>query len=99
MSRMEGEFTRLRQIYGNQILLYGSDGDPDWGNRNTRFLKPLQVDEKLKMKFIISEKKENDDEEFGIIGVDYEGRNEKDELVLVSKKNLYRIKKVPPASL
>jgi len=27
LSRMEGEFTRLREIYGNSIVLYGSDGD------------------------------------------------------------------------
>ena len=27
ISRMEGEFTRLRQIYGNLIILYGIDGD------------------------------------------------------------------------
>ena len=27
ISRMEGEFTRLRQIYGNYIVLYGIDGD------------------------------------------------------------------------
>ena len=25
ISRMEGEFTRLRQIYGNYIVLYGID--------------------------------------------------------------------------
>ena len=27
ISRMEGEFTRLLQIYGNFIVLYGIDGD------------------------------------------------------------------------
>ena len=41
LSRMEGEFTRLNQIYGNQIIFSGTDGDTEWGNRNTRFLKPL----------------------------------------------------------
>ncbi|KEQ56683.1 hypothetical protein AAA799N04_00880 [Marine Group I thaumarchaeote SCGC AAA799-N04] len=39
LSRMEGEFTRLSQIYGNHIIFLGTDGDPEWKNRNTRFLK------------------------------------------------------------
>ena len=38
LSRMEGEFTRLSQIYGNHIVFLGTDGDPEWKNRNTRFL-------------------------------------------------------------
>ena len=29
LSRMEGEFTRLSQIYGNHIVFVGADGDPD----------------------------------------------------------------------
>jgi hypothetical protein len=48
VARMEGEFTRLSQIYGNMILLYGMDGDPNWENRNARFLKPLHTDEILR---------------------------------------------------
>ena len=63
LSRMEGEFTRLEQIYGNHIIFLGTDGDPEWGNRNTRFLKPHYT--------------------------------EHDELVVISKKNIYRIKKEP----
>ena len=92
---MEGEFTRLSQIYGNMILLYGMDGDPSWENRNARFLKPLHVDEILKIKYVISDKKDQDDE-FGIIAVDFEGKKENGDVVLVAKKNLYRIKKEPP---
>ena len=53
LSRMEGEFTRLNQIYGNQIIFLGTDGDSEWGNRNTRFLKPLYTDQVLKLKFTI----------------------------------------------
>jgi len=98
ISRLEGEFTRLRQIYGNYIILYGADGDTNWENRQTRFLKSLYTNQVLKIKFTISEKKELDDE-FGLIGVDFEGSTEDGELVLVSKKNLYRIKKNPPSSL
>jgi hypothetical protein len=95
IARMEGEFTRLSQIYGNMILLYGMDGDPSWENRNTRFLKPLHTDEILKIKFTISDKKELDDE-FGMIAVDFEGKKENGDLVVVAKKNLYRIKREPP---
>ena len=98
ISRMEGEFTRLRQIYGNLIILYGIDGDKEWENRQTRFLKPLYTDQVLKIKFTISEKKDVDGE-FGLIGVDFEGINEDGEVVLSCKKNLYRIKKEPPSNL
>lgn len=95
IARMEGEFTRLSQIYGNMILLYGMDGDAGWENRNTRFLKPLHVDEILKIKFTISDKKDTEDD-FGLIAIDFEGKKENGDLVVVSKKNLYRIKKEPP---
>ena len=95
LSRMEGEFTRLSQIYGNDIILIGTNGDPEWENRSTRFLKPLYTDEVLKLKFTISEK-EDIDKEYGKIFVDYEGTNQNDETVLISKKNIYRIKKEPP---
>ncbi len=95
LSRMEGEFTRLSQIYGNDIILIGTDGDSEWGNRSTRFLKPLYTDQVLKLKFIVSQK-EDVDEEYGKIFVDYEGKNQEDETILISKKNIYRIKKEPP---
>ena len=57
LSRMEGEFTRLNQIYGNDIIFIGTDGDAEWENRNTRFLKPFYTDQVLKLKFTISQKK------------------------------------------
>ena len=98
ISRMEGEFTRLRQIYGNLIILYGIDGDKEWENRQTRFLKSLYTDQILKIKFTISEKKDLD-EEFGLIGVDFEGTDMEGEIILTCKKNLYRIKKEPPSNL
>jgi len=84
ISRMEGEFTRLRQIYGNYIVLYGIDGDMEWKNRQTRFLRPVYSD------------KRDIDNEYGLISVDFEATFEDGELVLTSKKNLYRIKKEPP---
>ena len=95
LSRMEGEFTRLSQIYGNHLIFIGTDGDPEWKNRSTRFLKPLHTDEVLKIQYTISGK-EDIDEDYGKIAVDFEGTNQQGETVLVSKKNLYRIKKEPP---
>ena len=94
LSRMEGEFSRLSQIYGNDIVFLGTDGDLEWENRNTRFVRPLYTDQVLKLKFSISEIKDID-EEFGKIIVDYEGTNQKDETIVISKKNIYRIKKDP----
>ena len=95
LSKMEGEFTKLEEMYGNLLIFYGMDGDSSWNNRQTRFLKPLFTGEKLKIKFKISEKRELN-EEFGLIGVDFEGANEDGETVLISKKNLYQIKKDAP---
>ena len=92
LSRMEGEFTRLSQIYGNHIIFLGTDGDPKWNNRNTRFLKPLYTDQVLKLKFTISQKEDIDDN-YGKISVDYEGTTQEGETVVLSKKNIYRIKK------
>ena len=95
LSKMEGEFTKLEEMYGNLLIFYGMDGDSSWNNRQTRFLKPLFTGEKLKIKFKISEKRELN-EEFGLIGVDFEGANEDGKTVLISKKNLYQIKKDAP---
>ncbi len=95
LSRMEGEFSRLSQIYGNYIIFLGTDGDPEWENRATRFVKPLYTDQVLKLKFTVSQK-DDIDEEFGKIAIDYEGTNQDGEPIVLSKKNIYRIKKEPP---
>lgn len=97
LSRMEGEFTRLKEMYGNLLIFYGIDGDPTWDNRQTRFLKPLYTDENLKIKFKISDKRDVNDE-FGLLAIDFEGIKDNGDLVLISKRNLYQIKKEPPAS-
>ena len=94
LSRMEGEFTRLSQIYGNHIVFLGSDGDVKWENRNTRFLKPLYTDQVLKIKFIVSQK-DDINEEFGKIIIDFEGTNQEGDIIVLSKRNIYRIKKDP----
>lgn len=95
LSRMEGEFTRLKEMYGNLLIFYGIDGDPGWNNRQTRFLKPLYTDEILKIKFRISDKRDLNDE-FGLLAIDFEGSKENGEIVLISKRNLYQMKKIPP---
>lgn len=95
LARIEGEFTRLEEMYGNLLIFYGIDGDPSWNNRQTRFLKPLHTDEKLKIKFKISDRRDLN-EEFGLLSMDFEGTKENGELVLVSKRNLYQIRKEPP---
>jgi len=92
LSRMEGEFTRLSQIYGNHIMFLGTDGDSEWENRSTRFLKPLYTDEVLKIKYIVSAKQDINDE-FGKIAINYEGTKQDGEIVVLSKRNWYRIKK------
>ena len=92
---MEGEFTRLSPLYGNHIVFIGPDGDPEWEYRNTRFLKTLHTNQILKLKFTVSQKDDIDDE-FGKIGIDYEGTNQDDEIIVLSKRNIYRIKKEPP---
>ena len=92
LSKMEGEFTRLNEIYGNQIIFLGTDGDPEWGNRNTRFLKPYYTMQVLKLKFTVV-KKEDIDDEFGKITIDYEGTTQDNELIIIAKKNIYKIKK------
>ena len=94
LSRMEGEFTRLNQIYGNEIIFLGTDGDSEWGNRNTRFLKPLYTEQVLKLKFTIVQKEEID-ENFGRIIINFEGTTQENELIIIAKKNIYRIKKEP----
>ena len=94
LSRMEGEFTRLNEIYGNQIIFLGTDGDSEWGNRNTRFLKPLYTNQVLKLKFTIIEKIDID-KKFGKIIINFEGNTQDNELIIISKKNIYRIKKNP----
>ena len=95
LSKMEGEFTKLEEMYGNLLIFYGMDGDSSWNDRQTRFLKPLFTGEKLKIKFRISEKRELN-EKFGLIGIDFEGVNEEEKTVVISKKNLYQIKKDAP---
>ncbi len=94
LGRMEGEFTRLNEIYGNLLIFYGMDGDPKWNNRHTRFLKPLYINENIKIRFKIADKSDIN-EHYGLLTIDFEGSKENGELVVISKRNLYQIKKEP----
>lgn len=90
ISRAEGEMTRLPAFSDCVMLLYGMDGDPDWGGRQTRFLGEVYAGDALEAKYTIVSKKE--EKGYGILRVDYEiakaGRP-----IVVSRGNLYRIKK------
>ena len=57
----------------------------EWKNRQTRFLKPLYTDQVLRLKFVISDKRDID-EEYGLIGVDFEGTLEDGEMSSYIKK-------------
>jgi acyl dehydratase len=92
IARAEGEMTRLSAFSDCIMLLYGMDGDPEWNNRNTRFLGEVYVGEDLVAKYTISDKRE--DKGYGILAIDFEISVVRDhKLVIVSRKNLYRIKK------
>ncbi len=90
ISRAEGEMTRLPEFSDCVMLLYGMDGDPDWGGRQTRFMGEVYAGDALAARYTIASKKE--EKGYGILRVDYEiskgGRS-----VIVSRGNLYRIKK------
>jgi len=97
LSKMEGEFTKLEEMYGNLLIFYGIDGDKTWDSRQTRFLKPLHANENLKIKFKISDKRDINSE-FGLLAIDYEGVKDDGDIVVISKRNLYQIKKEPPTN-
>lgn len=90
MARAEGEMTRLPEFSDCVMLLYGMDGDPDWGGRQTRFLREVYAGDALDATYTIVSKKE--EKGYGILRVDYE-ISSGGKPVLVSKGNLYRIKK------
>ena len=90
VARAEGEMTRLPEFADCIMLLYGMDGDQSWSGRHTRFLGEVYAGERLEAKYTVSDKKE--DKGYGILAVDYE-ISKAGKLVVVSRRNLYRIKK------
>jgi hypothetical protein len=95
IARAEGEMTRLDIFSNNIMLLYGMDGDPKWDNRHTRFLGEVYAGDKLEVEYSISGKKEGGNSEmYGILSIDVQIKRISDnKLVIVSNRNLYRMKK------
>ena len=96
IARAEGEMTRLDIFSNNIMLLYGMDGDPSWNNRHTRFLAEVYAGDELEVEYSISDKKDGggNSERYGILSIDVQIKRISDnKLVIVSRRNLYRIKK------
>ena len=87
--------TRLDAFANSIMLLYGMDGDPVWGNRHTRFLAEVYAGDELEVEYSVSNKKDRGPSElYGILSIDIQIKRISDsKLVIVSHKNLYRIKK------
>ena len=70
------------------------DGDPKWDNRHTMFLGEVYAGDELEVEYYISDKKEGNSESYGILSIDVQIRRISDnKLVVVSRRNLYRMKK------
>jgi acyl dehydratase len=95
LARAEGEMTRLDEFADTIMLLYGMDGDTSWDNRNTRFLGEVLVGDDLEVEFRVSDKKEgNGTGSYSILSIDVNIKRVRDDkLVIVSHKNLYRMRK------
>jgi len=95
VARAEGHMTRLDAFSNSIMLLYGMDGDPEWGNRHTRFLAEVYAGDELEVEYSVSNKKDRGPSElYGILSIDIQVKRISDsKLVIVSHKNLYRIKK------
>ena len=95
VARAEGQMTRLDAFANSIMLLYGMDGDPVWGNRHTRFLAEVYAGDELEVEYSILDKKDGGhSERYGILSIDVQIKRIYDnKLVIVSHKNLYRIKK------
>lgn len=95
VARAEGQMTRLDAFANSIMLLYGMDGDPAWGNRHTRFLDEVYAGDEMEVEYSISDKKDGGpNENYGILSIDVQIKRVRDnKLVIVSHKNLYRIKK------
>jgi len=94
IARAEGEMTRLDIFSDSIMLLYGMDGDPNWDNRHTRFMGEVYAGDELQVEYSISNKVEGNSERYGILSIDLQIRRISDnKLVIVSRRNLYRMKK------
>jgi acyl dehydratase len=86
--------TQLEVFSGNIMLLYGMDGVPEWDNRHTRFLAEAYVGDELEVEYSVSDKREENTEKYGILSIDVRIKHIRDnKLIIVSRRNLYRMKK------
>ena len=86
--------TQLEVFSDNIMLFYGMDGDPQWDNRQTRFLAQAYVRDELEVEYTISDKREENTGRYGILSIDIRVKRVRDnKLIIVSRRNLYRIKK------
>jgi hypothetical protein len=70
------------------------DGDPQWDNRQTRFLAQAYVGDEHEVEYTISDKREENTGRYGILSIDIQVKRVRDnKLIIVSRRNLYRIKK------
>ena len=89
LSRIEGEMTRHPRMRGRRLLLVGADGDPAWGGRSVRFVRPLLAGELLSVTYTVSSVDNGGrGRSGGRIAVDFEGRSAAG-LVVVARRNLY----------
>jgi acyl dehydratase len=94
LARAEGEMTQLEEFSDNIMLFYGMDGDPQWDNRQTRFLAQAYVGDEHEVEYTISDKREENTGRYGILSIDIQVKRVRDnKLIIVSRRNLYRIKK------
>lgn len=89
IARTEGQMTRLPEFADCVMLLYGMDGDSEWGGRQTRFTGEVYAGDALDVKYRVATKKE--EKGYGILRIDYE-ISKAGKPVVISKGNLYRIK-------
>lgn len=85
LARIEGEMTRHPRMRGRRLLLAGADGDPAWGGRSVRFVRPLPAGGRLLVRYTVS----SVDAGGGRIAVDFEGRDDAGRTVVVARRNLY----------
>jgi acyl dehydratase len=94
MACAEGEMTQLEVFSDRIMLFYGMDGDPKWDNRQTRFLAEAYVGDELEVEYSVSDKRGENTGRYGILSIDIQVKRVRDnKLIIVSRRNLYRIKK------
>ena len=91
LARIEGEMTRHPRMRGRRPLLAGADGDPAWGGRSVRFVRPLPAGERLRVRYTVSAvgAGAGGGGEGNRIAVDFEGRDDSGRAVVVARRNLY----------